>query len=242
MASAEARYQNEQTGLPVVFANKERRVYWSEVFENNPRILREPNGGQKVCVIENHPGNRPYVRGITEDRFVFNEKFKAEPGEIWLSPEEKERGIDGAVIIEPHVKDLPFSQNKKWPWERWVELTKIDVPWVQLGNRETLPNVRRVNTPRFRDALPYIAKASLVVTTDGALHHAAAALGVPAVVLWGAHVTPDILGYDTHTNIWHGAGPYGARGQCAESIAEMERITVDEVREAIERSTRHIPA
>jgi ADP-heptose:LPS heptosyltransferase len=174
LASAEARHFHEVHGLPVVFANRTtRHVFWSEVFENNPKILEEPQSGQQVCVVENYPGKRPYIRAVTKERFLFDNGFMIEPGEIFLSDAEKQEGIEGAVLVEPHTKtEMGLSRNKAWPWERWQELVKtVDAPWVQLtyGDKKALDGVRVIHVERFRESLPYIAKSSLVVTTDSAI-------------------------------------------------------------------------
>jgi len=243
MASAEARYHNELLGKKVVFAHGQK-VYWvEEVFKNNPRIEKEPKHGQQIVRIENYPGKRPYIKLVTKERFYWNERFVAEPGEVWLDDEEKKLGIPGAVIVEPNVKaKSPFSMNKAWPWERWQTLVKsLDLPWVQLVHSDVprLKGVKHVEAT-FREALSHINLASLVVTTDGAFHHAAAALRKPAVVLWGGLVSPLILGYKGHKNIWHGAESCGTVGECDHCKQAMASIEVDEVKEAIEERTRHL--
>ena len=237
LATAEARYYNEKHGLPVVFADKKtKKIYWDEVFENNPRILKEPKQGQKVIVVENIPKRRPYITFGTTERYYYNLEFKAEPGELFLSDEERSSGIPDAVIIEPNTKDYGLSLNKAWPWDRWQELVKrLDLPWVQLGPEEsrTLDGVKRVVTKTFREALGHIEKASLVVTTDGGLHHAAAALKVPAVVLWGGLAPHTVLGYDFHTNICKTDRVCGSFHACAHCFDAMNAITVDEVETAV---------
>jgi ADP-heptose:LPS heptosyltransferase len=225
-------------GLPVVFANKEtKHVFWSEVFENNHRIVEEPKNGQKVCIVENYPGKRPYIRAVTKERYLYDNGFCIEPGEIFLTDEEKAQGIEGAVLVEPHTKtEYGLSRNKAWPWERWQELVNtVNVPWVQMGPKGTriLEGVSHVETESFRSTLPYINKASLIVTTDGAIHHAAAALGKKAVVLWGGVASPDLLGYKTHKNICHEEHPCGSIVDCEHCVEAMKRITVDEVAGAV---------
>jgi hypothetical protein len=54
------------------------------------------------------------------------------------------------------------------------------------------------------------------------------------VVLWGGLVSPTILGYEFHRNIWYGAEPCGSRYVCAHCREAMESITVEEVKVAIE--------
>lgn len=240
MASADARFYYKKHGLPVVFANpKSGKPQWSEVFKGNPKILKDPAPGQKCVVDRNHgAGHRPYHKGYDGEKLQFdwNYDFKAEPGELFLSKEERAVGIPGAVIIEPNTKNADLSRNKAWPWERWQALVdRTPLPWVQLGDREspTLKGVTRVSTKHFRDALGWLEKASLLVTTDGALHHAAAALGRPAVVLWGGLVPPSMLGYDAHRNISHAKDWCGLNKPCDHCRNAMESISVDEVREAI---------
>jgi ADP-heptose:LPS heptosyltransferase len=239
MASEDAKYYNELHGVRVVFANEHKRISYNwDVFKNNPRVTDSPLPGENVVRIENYAGHRPYIADVTEERFTWNHNFQASPGEFWLDDDEKRIGISDAVIIEPYVKDHHvFSQNKAWPLEKWKALVKsLDVNWIQLGtpDRRALPGVRKINTKRFREALPYLNKAKLVVTTDGGLHHSRAALGKDAVVLWGGLVPPTILGYVTHKNIWHGAEPCGNRSLCDHCRKAMDSITVEEVKEAIE--------
>jgi ADP-heptose:LPS heptosyltransferase len=244
LATAEAKHYNEKHGLPVAFKSpKTGKFFWSEVFRNNPRILKNPYPGQKFVAIHNASGSRPYIEAITPERIIFNLDFRAEPGELFLTAEEKQSWIPGAVIIEPHTKDKEFSRNKAWPWERWQDLVdSVDLPWVQVGDPEmrSLNGVRRVHTKSFRDALGYVNAASLVVTTDGALHHAAAALGKPAVVLWGGLAPHTVLGYDFHTNICHAEKACGSLFSCKHCQDAMASITVEEVREAIETSLRGV--
>lgn len=241
MATAEAKHHNEKTGLPVVFANKQtRKTYWSEVFQNNPRILKNPVNGQEVVVIQNHGGKRPYIKEIYPDHIVFDMSYKAVPGELFLTEAEKKRCIPGCVIIEPHTKEKEFSRNKAWPWERWQALVDaLPLPWVQVGHPEvkSLNGVTRALTRSFREALGYVNSCSLVVTTDGALHHAAAALGKPAVVLWGGLAPHTTLGYDFHTNICMTDRVCGSIGPCDHCKEAMQAITVEMVREAIEKRT-----
>jgi len=239
LASAEAKYFNEKTGKKVVFAHSRTgQPQWSEVFKNNPRIEKHPKEGVEYCIVRNHGGTRPYHLGYSAEtqRFAWNYDFKASPGELYLTPEQKKVGQVGAVIVEPNTKALPFSRNKEWPLGRWQEVVKrLDLPWVQLGSSESrsLAGVRRVMTPTFTEALGWLYNASLIVTTDGAFHHAAAALGKPAVVLWGGLAPPQILGYDTHTNLCHATSWCGSNFECKHCRDAMAAITVEEVCEAI---------
>lgn len=209
------------------------KPHWSEVFEGNPKIAKHP--GKGVEWFPNYPGCRPYSVGADKERFFWNENYRAPYGELFLSEGErdwaKQRISGDYIVVEPDVKDdnpkLYLGRNKAW--DKWPELLKSDFPWVQLGKRE--PQTRQVRTETFRQAMAILAGAKLYVGTDGALHHAAAALGIPAIVLWGGLMSPKILGYPTHINIWNGAKPCGTYASlCPHCREAMESISVDQVR------------
>jgi ADP-heptose:LPS heptosyltransferase len=244
LATAEAKHYNEQHKQPVAFKSpKTGKFFWSEVFRHNPRILKDPYPGQKFVAIHNASGSRPYITAITPERVIYNMDFRAEPGELFLTPEEKRQCIPGCVIVEPHTKDKEFSRNKAWPFEKWQELVDgLDLPWVQLGGEESksLKNVKRIVTKTFRDSLGYLNNSALLVTTDGALHHAAAALGKKAVVLWGGLAPHSVLGYDSHINICKTDYACGSVLTCEHCKQAMDAITVAEVKEAIETSLRSV--
>jgi hypothetical protein len=237
LASGDAERVPE--GKKAVFGDG-HKVHFHEVFEGNPKITKHV--GPDTVWIPNFPGSRPYIKSIVPyTSYTFHETYRAPYGRVYLSEEEKawaEKNApkDDFIIVEPYVKDtgnggvLHLGINKSW--SRWDELLKLDYPWLQIGTRK--PKVRQVKTESFRQALAVLARAKLVITTDGALHHAAAALGVPAIVLWGGFVSPKILGYPTHTNIWNGAKPCGwFKSHCAHCKEAMDSITVDQVRKAI---------
>ena len=46
-----------------------------------------------------------------------------------------------------------------------------------------------------------LSGARAAVLHEGGLHHAAAALGMPAVVLFGGMISPRNTGYDVHVNL-----------------------------------------
>jgi ADP-heptose:LPS heptosyltransferase len=111
------------------------------------------------------------------------------------------------IVIAPwsNAKTFDFYQpsgNKNWPLDRW----RIVIQWghdaglkvVQLRGSDEEPLVEGVDHDvcgrPVREALAVLAKARLLVSVDTMAHHAAAALGVPAVVLWGRS-RPEHFGY-----------------------------------------------
>lgn len=221
-----------KTGKPVCIGNGE--IHWSAVFENNPKISRVPYPGAPwVGTIK---GARPYIdyTRTTRERTVYREDFKVEPGEIFLTDAELAKWEGGRVYIEPNVKGS-YAGNKYYP--RWQEVVDAlpDVPWVQ-GPGARLKGVEQVSTESFRDACALLAKCEFFVGTDGGLHHAAAALGKGAVVVWGGLVSPRILGYDTHINIHSGTyscGSHYACDHCKRAIAHDPETIVKAIRELL---------
>ena len=234
MASADVAKAHEKHGVRCVLGDG-KRSFWSEVFENNPKIAKELKPGETFAWVPNFPTHRPYIEAITPDRFIYRPDFRAVPGELYLTDEEI-RDKSDYILVEPNTKDKFTGPNKVWPWERWVEVVKLPYRFLQTGaeDQPSLPGVERVVTKTFRDALSVLSGARLLVTTDGALHHAAAALMVPAVVIWGGAASPVNLGYDSHVNLWSGAVPCGThRGLCQHCKEAMESVTVEMVKDAI---------
>lgn len=232
MATAWARVVKEKTGREVTFG------YWSEVFENNRDIV---TSDEPAIRLPHRPGQRPYILGQYDKHFIFNPNHRPVPGHIHFSTEEKliaDRTAWGKfVLVEPHVKGTVSGPNKDWGWRKWVEFAEDfdSLPLCQLDyGKPILPHVRPLKCESFRLGMALLSKASLFIGTDGGLHHAAAALNIPAVVIWGHYVSPEILGYYQHANIWHGTGPCGSLFECDRCKAAMAKIGVDEVIEEVE--------
>jgi ADP-heptose:LPS heptosyltransferase len=228
-----------------IFVGLNKRPEWSVVWENNPYIHRpeEFNDCKNRIMVPHCTGNRPYIKGVTATHLIYNEDHRPEPGDIFLTDKEKSMFAEykDCVLIEPHVKGS-FSGMKAWSWDRWQQVSNA-IPCVQINERTKrgLQNVKRVHTGNFRQALAMIYQSKLVITTDGALHHAAAALGKPAVVLWGARTHPKVLGYESHVNLYTGDGEScGAMTECRHCIDAMKRITpemvITAVRSILEKS------
>jgi ADP-heptose:LPS heptosyltransferase len=232
MATAEARRLQERGDLrPVAFRGKDGRPRWHPIFDNNPRIARTFLGAQ---VSDNRSGNRPYIASFDKRRFVWVAKFKCRPGEIYFAEIEKAFGQAhaGRLVIEPHVKQRDGS-NKAWPWHRWQAVVdaRPDLPWLQLGppGTQILRGVMRATTLDFRLATAVLAYSMGYVGTEGGLHHAAAAVGKPAVVLFSEFISPAQTGYATHHNIYRAGEPCGMRSPCRSCAESMNKISVADV-------------
>jgi hypothetical protein len=65
------------------------------------------------------------------------------------------------------------------------------------------------------------------------MHHGAAAVGTPAVVIFGGFIPPAVVGYDMHVNLTGGAEACGSLNKCLHCRAAMEKISVEEVYQAV---------
>lgn len=204
----------------------------SPIFENNPRIA----GPKDQDVQHYYPrdmGLRPYCAEKSPTLWKWK-PYKPEPGEFYFSIPElhfaNEKNFRVDVVLEPSVKNKA-SPNKNWGFERWDRLSQLlwhaDLKIVQLGpvGTRTLNHARWVQTENFRFAAALLAKARVAVLPEGGLHHAAAAVGVPSVVIYGGFISPQQTGYDMHTNLFTGGVPCGNRLPCSHCDDAMNKIT-----------------
>lgn len=230
MATARVRALHARNPVPVLVQGLDGRPRWSEVWEHNPRIARTAaRAGQ---VLRDGPGARPYLDydRMTRRRFYFHDQA-LRPGEIFLTDEERMRARP-VVLIEPHIKH-GASANKDWGFQRFQAVVRArpDLPWAQCDyGAPILAGVEAIATHGFREACGLLSGALAAVLPEGGLHHAAAALGVRAVVLFGAYIPPSVTGYSMHINLARdvpevvGVNPADSRARAA-----LASITPQEV-------------
>ncbi len=230
-------------GKRIAFGNG-KSIKWDQhsemIFRGNPNIAPPTvSNASNLEWIAFYKGSRIY-NSQDVDRWKWNYEFRAVPGEIFLSREEKNYADlypRGSIVIEPNVPTFKTnSPNKQWPVERYEELSArlraAGYPVAQLsypGGAYRLNMVRQIRTSTFRQALAVLANAALYIGPEGGLHHGAAAVDTPAVVLFGGFVPPAVTGYDTHTNLTGGAEACGSFKPCPHCFAAMQAISVDEV-------------
>lgn len=166
--------------------------------------------------------------------------YRTVPAPIVLKPEEQElyehwKAKPRFVVIEPFIKPgAPGS--KQWPTERFQAVASLlsrEIPVYQLSapGRPSLQGVAQIDTNGFRQAMAVLKAAALYIGPEGGLHHASAAMGTKAVVIFGSFISPGSTGYDFHTNLTGGADRFcGQRfGMCAHCQKTLDNITVEEV-------------
>ena len=189
-----------------------------------------------VVWVNNYPGSRPYLKGTNKGKLLFSNNYKPKVGEIYFSEQEQDEisKINSEyIVVEPNVKKM-YAHTVNKAWHGWEQLFKHDLPWLQLGDVSVERYTNWKETATFRDALKVLSKAKLFVGTDGGLHHAAAALGIPSVVIWTGFTSPRHLGYDTHRNIHDGSEPCGTYDSvCQHCLLKSKAITVEQVLDAV---------
>ena len=123
MATADVAAANRKFKVRCVVGDG-KRAFWSEVFDHNPKIARVVKTGERFAWVPNYPTHRPYIKQVTPERFIYQEDFKVTPGEIYLTKAERRPESD-YILIEPNTKDTFTGPNKRWAWERWLEVTKL---------------------------------------------------------------------------------------------------------------------
>jgi ADP-heptose:LPS heptosyltransferase len=214
--------------------------YSEMIFRNNPNIARAGQERQpNVRWVPYYKGNRLYNRSGGR-QWLWNYSFKAKPGEIYFEDREQLDKDVNLILIEPNVPNKPCAPNKQWPIERWQMVAKeliaagFKVRQFEYG----APNLAAPSTltANFRAAAALIKSARLAILPEGGLHHAAAAVGTPAVVLFGGFVPPAVLGYDEHINLTGNTKTAcGSFTPCPHCIKAMQSISVDDVLKAAEK-------
>ena len=226
-----------RNGQPVCVFDRNNKIRRHPMWLNNPNITYEVRGSQLLI---NGPGKRPYVdyKKTTKTRWAYT-NWKVTRGQIYFSEKESKNVKDliGMVLIEPNIK-TNASPNKLWGFDKCQRLVNSNpqIPWVQIRPQQNkwLKNVREVVTPTFRDAIVKMWGLSAFVSPEGGIHHAAAALGVPGVVIFGEMTSPLNTGYDTHINLTSGNNPCGWRIPCVSCKKVMNSITPELVMKKLE--------
>jgi ADP-heptose:LPS heptosyltransferase len=223
-----------------------------QIFRGNPNVAKP--GSERDDDLEWLPfyrGNRIYNRQGA-GKWIWNYQFKATPGEIFLTSDETEfadRHGRGFVLIEPNLPEFKScSPNKRWDGARYVKVAKLlkksgfdVVQLVHGGSRHQLSDARPIKTGSFRQAMAVLKNAALYIGPEGGLHHGAAAVGVPAVVLFGGFIPPAVTGYDGHINLTGGAEACGSLKACAHCADAMDKITVPMVCDAANHLLKAAP-
>lgn len=243
------------TGLAKGAAKRGKRIAFGNGFKllwdhNSERIFRgNPNiafpgqeRGRDVEWKAYYKGYRGY-NAQGPGHWEWNVKWKCTPGEIYLSDEEEKYGQrlgKDFIVMEPNVESWKASSpNKDWGRGNYqsVATSLLNdghriIQFMYPKSGPILRGVKSIVTRDFRDALSIMRNARLYIGAEGGLHHGAAAVGIPAVVLFGGFIPPSVTGYDGHTNLAGSDRFCGSFSRCQHCLDAMMRITQDSVYKA----------
>lgn len=226
-----------------------RRIIWDKnsepIFRGNPNVATPGmEGGKGIEWVAFYKGNRIYNKqDHAKNRWVWNYDFHAKPGEIYLDKYERTAGDrygSGFIIVEPNVEWWKsVAPNKDWGRDNYQAVVSMLVregykvgQFAYEKSGVPLDGVKSLPTKSFRDALAILSSSTLYIGPEGGMHHGAAAVNIPGVVIFGGFIPPSVTGYSTHTNLTGGAEACGSLSACAHCREAMKRITPDEVFEA----------
>lgn len=231
MSIGEARKAYKAKGQKVLIMRPDGKPVRSDLFDGLPYIGDRRVDPGPLTRIVNGPGRRPYIAAKTAEKWTWR-AYKPIPGEICFTAAELAfaEPYRGAIMVEPNVKNNGHD-NKAWMLTSWMQLDLMlrDQRVVQCGPAGVPVKLRHaefVETATFRQACAVLSVAKVFIGTEGGLHHAAAAVGVPGVILFGGFVSPKVTGYSLHRNLFTGEGlGCGMRTNCAHCRSAMTRIT-----------------
>lgn len=155
---------------------------------------------------------------------------------------------DRYIAIEPNSRGEWFSDLRVWPVDRWQQVVDrlraaFKESWriVQVGEagRPVLNGVvDMTGKTSFREAVLTLSEARLFLGLEGGLMHAANAVGVPSVIVWGGTTEPGFAAYpERHAVICRHVecAPCGLRRDCPHEKRCLTSIDVDSVCDAASR-------
>jgi ADP-heptose:LPS heptosyltransferase len=217
------------------------------MWDGNPIIATPENvaAGEDVQLVKNGPHCRPYIiyPFTKESGWTFNRAFKAREhiARIYLTPEEKQRGVAARKRYGPYVLIEPYTkhENFRWPLDRWTELVAAcpEYRFVQHIHQdsELIPGAH-YERATFREACGLIAACEVYVRSESGLCHAAAAFCTKQVTLFGGCMDPEVMGFYPGQFVIadrEAGSPCGQWNPCEHCREAMDRITVPQVAGAV---------
>jgi hypothetical protein len=247
MAAGEAQAVSGGEKVAIVTRGGQARTH--EAWIGNPVIAKPHERHQKEVI--NSSGARPYISGVEPDRWVWK-PYKPKPCTIYATPEELTFANslkEGFILIEPSLKSARAQDNvnRNWGWDRFQAVVDgFPADWVQFGDRNTklLKGARLIETPSIRMAAAAMTRASAAVLPEGGLHHTAAALNLPSIVIFSGFIGPDVTGYENQVNLYGATGlGCGKRIKCLHCEKALASITpemvIDKLREILQNKQNY---
>lgn len=252
VAAGQAQRLFDAVPMKVAICGLDGKVRQHPIWDGNPAIATPEDvaAGVQVQYLTSGPHCRPYIvyPFTTASGWTFDKRFKCRDhrARLYLTDAELQRGRAALERYGPYVLIEPYTKhdNFRWPLASWEQLVAAcpDLTFVQHVHADSaLVKGAYPEQATFRDACGLIATASVYVRSESGLCHAAAALGVRQVTLFGGCMDPDVMaGYPGQTVIadTSSGSPCGQWNPCAHCAAAMQRITVGMVAKAIRAHLR----
>lgn len=241
MASGMARGAHAR-GKRIAFGDG-HKIRWDknslDIFRKNKNIAIPGTENQPdIQWIPFYTGNRLYNKqGV--GKWIWDYSFRPTPGELFFDQHEIEfskRIKPGFILIEPNVPwHKNAAPNKDWGRAKYQAVASelvsrgYDVAQFSYGQVRLGGGVRCISVSSFREAAIALTRSKMAILPEGGLHHASAAVGTRAVVLFGGFIPPVVTGYPSHINLNGGFEACGSLTKCTHCRAAMDAISVDEV-------------
>jgi hypothetical protein len=249
MATALVRGYAAQGKLAAFFSpdGNHRTIKWTgvceDILKHNPNVAQPGQEQQKNLIwLPHYKKVFVYARYDGQNRkWLWDRNYRPTPGEFFFGPDDRvpDELNRPFVFIEPNVAwQRPTNINKDWGDGKYEALAKalmdrghMVVQCIHNNSRRKIPGAYQVPSPLFRQAARIMARARLIIAPEGGNHHAAAALDVPAIILWGDW-SPHSMGYDDQIKFGPGTTACGITATCSHCRDTFNRISVDEVYQA----------
>jgi hypothetical protein len=244
---AEYQYRLHPGHGPVAICDLHGTAKWHQLWEGNPVIARPigtfANKRQPgTPFIRNSKGCRPYIQypftGLTGWKWATDWTAREHGrGTLYLTPQEIDKGMEfqrrygDFVLVEP--SPIRGNKNRRYPHESWVAIVGalqaagLTVLQPEHDAARDVPTTIKAPHSGFREACGILAASKLFLATEGGLVHAAAALKIPTVALWGGCVSEPVLGYPEHRNLvdTDPKSPCGTWAPCEHCKEAWHRLT-----------------
>lgn len=251
----EASKVHENNPDAVIIPDQSHSVIW----DNVPWVAgKDYSGLKKKIELKTKPnGNRWYIEGWAPGKIIYKE-YKPIPAPYTFTSEELDNakkilnkyGLNGDfIIVNPDTKNTTLANNKDWGFPRWEKLTSLiaeDIPVVRLRPARSIEDVSgqvkysnpnlfdavNISADNIRQAFALASFSTAIVTSEGGMHHFAAAINKPAFIIYGGVISPKNTGYKDRNQtyyIYEKNSPCGSQVNCVHCKIALASITPKQI-------------
>lgn len=249
---AQRLYDADAQHRRVVIRDIHGKLRTHPIWAGNPAIATDDIHGDSVQSLVSAPYARPYLltQPMTpESGWVFNPDFRARDhlAKIYLTESEWQLGLDAKANFGAYVLIEPYSKhpNLRWPLAHWQTLVadRSDLTFLQHTHAAAkdflVPGAVPIETNSFREACGLLSAADCYIRGESGMLHAAAALGIPSVAIWGGCMDWEVLGgYPQQVGVGITPPCCGSYLPCAHCASIMAAIPPSEVSTSIALACR----